>query len=84
MSVTDNRVQDVSSSVDEARIRFITARATVHEVLQLEESADVAMASAVKAASWMPMVTNGEPTKLHVVAWLGHEGMNNNRLVFRA
>jgi hypothetical protein len=35
-------------------------------------------------ASWMPMVTDGEPTKLYVTAWMCHEGKNDNGLVFRA
>lgn len=81
MSDNDNRVQTVPPSVDEAHFRIITAHATVREVQDLE---GMTLESAVKAASWMPMVTSGEPTKLHVVAWLGHEGMNRNRLVFRA
>jgi predicted nucleic acid-binding Zn-ribbon protein len=37
-----------------------------------------------RVAAWMPQITDGEPTKLLVEAWMVHEGKNDNGLVFRA
>lgn len=64
-------------------VRFVTARATVRQMNEAEAS-DVVLAHAMQTAAWMPMVTGGEPTKLLVTAWLAHEGVNANRLFFRA
>lgn len=64
-------------------VRFVTARATVRQMDEAEAS-DVVLAQAMQTAAWMPMVTGGEPTKLLVTAWLAHEGVNANRLSFRA
>lgn len=59
-------------------VRFLTARATVQVLSEAELSSEIA------TAAWMPKVTDGEPTKLQVTAWLAHEGINSNRLAFRA
>lgn len=64
-------------------VRFVTARATVRQMDEAE-APDVVLAKAMQTAAWMPMVTGGEPTKLLVTAWLAHEGVNANRLAFRA
>lgn len=64
-------------------VRFVTARATVRQMNEAEAS-DVVLAQAMQTAAWLPMVTGGEPTKLLVTAWLAHEGVNANRLFFRA
>jgi len=49
------------------------------------DSDDPKLAQAmVRCAAFVPMVTEGEPTKLLVSSWLAHEGKNNNGLVFRA
>ena len=64
-------------------VRIITAQATVTTVDATLER-DVELQKAMQVASWMPMVTEGEPTKLLITSWLAHEGINNNRLGFRA
>lgn len=49
------------------------------------ESVAVASAGIAKLAmerAGPPMITDGKPTILRVVAWLAHEGINNNRLAF--
>lgn len=85
MANEDNREEGLNSlsAVSGEKIRFITARATVHE-MTVDEQHDPHVAQAMKSASFMPMVTDGEPTKLLVTAWMVHEGKNNNNLVFRA
>lgn len=67
------------------QISIITARAAVR-LMDATSEADPVLAQmlSTKTAAWMPMVTDGEPTKLLVTAWLAHEGINNNRLAFRA
>jgi hypothetical protein len=62
-------------------VRIVTARAIVQPMSGDER---LSKAQEVRAASWMPMVTDGEPTKLMVTAWLAHEGRNNNGQSFRA
>lgn len=81
MSISDNRAQDMPPSVDGELIRMVPVTASVRR-LDMEEG--LTIEQAFKAAAWMPMVTDGEPTKLHVTAWLAHEGVNANRLMFRA
>jgi len=83
MAAEDNRQEGLNSlsAVSGERMRFVTARAMVHE-MTVEESQTIS--PAVKSAMHMPMVTDGEPTKLLVTAWMVHEGKNNNNLVFRA
>lgn len=77
----DNR-ESSSGSLPEG-VRFITARAIVEEMsVELSEDPDIQVA--IQTAAHMPMVTNGEPTKLLVSSWMLHEGKNNNNLVFRA
>lgn len=72
----------VAEVSEKNKLRLITAQATV-ELLDRDESllTDVQQA---RVASWMPMVSKGEPTKLKVKAWMCHEGRNNNGLVFLA
>jgi len=79
-----NNRQGGSNSLSAAleQVRFITARATVHE-MTVDEAEDARVAKALKTSRLMPMVTEGEPTKLLVTAWMVHEGKNNNNLVFR-
>lgn len=82
----DNRQEELSGlSADsgQEQVRFITARATVHEMTDAEQH-DPDVELAIRSAAYMPMVTKGEPTKLLVTAWMVHEGKNNNGLVFRA
>lgn len=58
-------------------LRVLTARATVRPLVETDD---------IKAAmdGILPRITEGEPTKLLVTAWMVHEGVNNNRLMFRA
>ena len=58
-------------------LRVVTARATVRPMVEADD---------IKLAmdGILPKVTDGEPTKLLVTAWMVHEGINNNRLMFRA
>jgi hypothetical protein len=85
VSNEDNREGALNSlsAVSDDKIRFITARAVVHE-MSVDEQQDPHVAQAMKSAAFVPMVTDGEPTKLLVTAWMVHEGKNNNNLVFRA
>lgn len=64
--------------------RVITAQATVREVAVQEVLDDRLEAVITASASWLPKVSDGEPTKLLVEAWIAHEGKNSNGLVFRA
>ena len=58
-------------------LRVVTARATVRPLVETD---DIKMAM----DGILPRITDGEPTKLLVTAWMVHEGINNNRLMFRA
>lgn len=84
MAADDNREAGLNSlsAVSVDRIRFITARATVQEMTGAAAD-DAVLEQAMRSAAYMPMVTDGEPTKLLVTAWMVHEGKNNNNLVFR-
>jgi hypothetical protein len=84
MAEDDNRQEGLNSlsAASDDRIRFITARATVTETTGAAAD-DAVLQQAMRSASFMPMVTDGEPTKLLVTAWMVHEGKNNNNLVFR-
>ena len=62
-------------------LRLITARAVVRE-MTVAEAHDPSIIA--RTASWMPQITNGEPTKMLVEAWMVHEGTNDNGLRFRA
>jgi len=80
----ENNRQESSNGLSAGleRVRFITARATVQE-LTPGDTEEARVAQAMKTSMFMPMVTDGEPTKLLVTAWMVHEGKNNNNLVFR-
>jgi hypothetical protein len=82
---SDNRQEGSHSlsAVPPDQIRFITARATVQEMTEVEQK-DTRVAQAIRSAMHVPMVRDGEPTKLLVTSWMVHEGKNNNNLVFRA
>ena len=80
MSTADKREPVLPPSLGGAGMRVITVQAAVREL----KDDEVTVAHLARIASWMPMVSEGEPTKLHITAWLAHEGMNNNRLAFRA
>lgn len=84
MAADDNREAGLNSlsAASDDRIRFITARATVEEMTGAAAD-DAVLEQAMKSAAYVPMVTDGEPTKLLVTAWMVHEGKNNNNLVFR-
>ena len=81
----DNNRQEGSNSLSAGleQVRVITARATV-QVLRPGDAEDARVAQAMCTAAYMPQITDGEPTKLLVTAWMVHEGKNNNNLVFRA
>lgn len=70
-------------SEQQSDVRFVTARATVRQMDEAQLP-DSALSTVMQTAAWMPLVTDGEPTKLLVTAWLAHEGINDNRLAFRA
>lgn len=82
---SDNRQEDLQalSDVSGQQVRFITARAVVEEITQTTPD-DAVIQRAMQTAAYVPMVTDGEPTKLLVTAWMVHEGKNNNNLVFRS
>jgi len=81
----DNRQEGLQSlsAVTGEQIRYITARAVVQELVDSTPD-DAVIQKAMQTAAYVPMVTDGEPTKLLVTAWMVHEGKNNNNLVFRA
>jgi hypothetical protein len=62
---------------------FLTARAKVRLCTEDDEQAQDIL-EAISTAARVPIITDGQPTKLLVDAWLVHEGKNNNRQVFHA
>lgn len=64
--------------------RVIVARATVRQISASEVLEDRLEAVMTASAAWLPKVSDGEPTKILVEAWIAHEGKNSNGLVFRA
>lgn len=69
-------------SVDDLRI--VTAQAHLLPSAPLDSAEQALVASQVETAGGPPLMTDGLPTVMRVVAWLTHEGMNKNRQVFRA
>lgn len=64
-------------------IRIVPVVGTVEVAPELT-SQELAMASQVEAAGGPPMLSNGVPTIMRVVAWMCHEGTNKNGLTFLA
>lgn len=67
-----------------ADIRIVNARVSRietpadHEVAQFKAQ----FKAAFERAGGPPMISNGRPTIIRMVAWLAHEGINKNRLAF--
>lgn len=70
-------------------LRLVQARATVQPLAEVPEADRARIAAAADAArdalataGGPPLITDGEPTKMLVTAWMCHEGRNNNGLFF--
>lgn len=48
------------------------------------EPLEMAVAQELREAGGPPLITDQKPTIMRVVAWVAHEGINRNRLAFRA
>src|SRR5690242_18081703 len=73
-------------SIDDLREHTFTGRIEVPEQqsnLTAEETKIVsAAASSIEQAGGPKLVSNGVPTIMRLVAWMCHEGRNNNGLIF--
>lgn len=70
-----------------ADIRLIHCSAEVLSTIAVSPTDDpevAALMAAVDLAAAPPLLTNGKPTIMRVVAWMAHEGVNTNRLEFLA
>lgn len=69
-------------------LRIITAygsiQATTDGLTPTEQALIAAETARLDTAGGPPMLTNGAPTIMRIVAWLGHEGKNDNDLAFVA
>jgi hypothetical protein len=69
-------------------LRIVTAQGAIvpqAELTDAERALAVAkLASELETAGGPPMLTNGTPTIMRIVAWLAHDGINKNRLAFVA
>lgn len=67
-------------------LRLVQARATVQPLAAVPEADRARIAAAAEAvletAGGPPLITDGEPTKMLVTAWMCHEGRNTNGLFF--
>jgi hypothetical protein len=69
---------------DAKNVRVVRATATVLPVVSPQTAAEAALLASLEKAGGVPMITDGQPTTMRVVAWVAHEGINNNRLAFVA
>jgi hypothetical protein len=67
-------------------IRLIHCSATVSEVAlaDMDSATQELLATDPATAGGPPLITNGKPTVMRVVAWMAHEGINKNRDSFLA
>lgn len=71
-------------SVDDLRLVECTATIEASPLSTVDAALQARIASEVEAAGGPPMLSNGLPTILRVVAWMAHEGRNLNGLRFLA
>lgn len=64
-------------------IRFVRCSAKIIEE-PTTGNEDAALLASIEMAGAPPLLTNGKPTIMRVVAWVLHEGVNKNRLEFLA
>lgn len=65
-------------------IRLVRCSAKIDLVENLGSDAKDLIAKAVETSGAPPLLTQGQPTIMRIVAWMTHEGVNKNRQAFLA
>jgi hypothetical protein len=69
-------------TIDE--IRLIRVSAKIEDTKVLDPAEAELVAKAVETSGAPPLITDGRPTIMRIVAWMCHEGVNLNRQAFLA
>lgn len=90
LQVTPEQAAKIAAKLPDGKtiadIRLIRCSAKILTAEDISpEDADVqAVLASVNLSAAPPLLTNGKPTLMRIVAWMAHEGVNKNRLEFLA
>lgn len=78
----DKLAARLPAGYDAKNVRIIRASAVIVPQQVPATALESALLAGFETAGGVPMITDGKPTIMRIVAWVAHAGMNKNRLWF--